>query len=74
MSIVTKTEDKGVTGTLEGRKLKSSVLVDLSSQIDEVNTTLGFFYSLIEEGLDLQKEQETTKFTRFIQNGLPFCI
>lgn len=71
MSIVTKTGDKGTTGTLGGERiLKSSELIELNGQIDEVNSALGFICSLIEEGAEFPRKQETMEFIRFIQNGL----
>lgn len=71
MGIVTKTGDKGTTGTLGGqRMLKSSSLIELNGQIDEVNASLGYLNSLIEEGNDFPKKNEITEFLRYIQNGL----
>jgi len=71
MGIVTKTGDKGTTGTLNGeRVLKSSSLIELNGQIDEVNASLGYLNSLLEEGRDFPNKFEITEFIRFIQNGL----
>lgn len=71
MGIVTKTGDKGTTGTLGGeRVLKSSGLIELNGQIDELNASIGYLCSLIEEGPDFSKRTEITDFLRFIQNGL----
>ena len=71
MGIVTKTGDKGTTGTLGGqRMLKSSSLIELNGQIDEVNASLGYLNSLIEEGSDFPKKNEIMEFLRYIQNGM----
>lgn len=71
MGIVTKTGDQGTTGTLGGKRIpKSSSLIELNGQIDEVNASLGYLNSLIEEGKDFEKKQELMEFIRFIQNGL----
>ena len=71
MGIVTKTGDKGTTGTLGGiRLLKSSSLIELNGQIDEVNASLGYLNSLIEEGMDFPTKTEIMEFLRYIQNGL----
>lgn len=71
MGIVTKTGDKGTTGTLGGeRLLKSSSLIELNGQIDEVNASLGYVNALIEEGKDFSQKEEIMKLIRYIQNGL----
>ena len=71
MGIVTKTGDKGTTGTLGGeRVLKSSSLIELNGQIDELNSSLGYLCSLIDEGADFERKAELTDFIRYIQNGL----
>lgn len=71
MSIVTKTGDKGTTGTLGGQRLlKSSPLIELNGQIDEVNASLGYLNSLLDESKDFPAKAEIMDFLRFIQNGL----
>lgn len=71
MGIVTKTGDKGTTGTLGGnRLLKSSALIELNGQIDEVNASLGYLNALIEEGKDFTKKQDIMELIQYIQNGL----
>ncbi|HBT18542.1 MAG TPA: cob(I)yrinic acid a,c-diamide adenosyltransferase [Clostridiaceae bacterium] len=71
MGIVTKTGDKGTTGTLGGQRLlKSSSLIELNGQIDEVNASLGYLNALIEEGKNFPKKEEVLDFIRYIQNGL----
>lgn len=71
MGIVTKTGDQGTTGTLGGKRLlKSSSLIELNGQIDEVNASLGYLNSLLAEAADFSKKEELMEFIRYIQNGL----
>ena len=71
MGIVTKTGDKGTTGTLGGKRmLKSSSLLELNGQIDEVNASLGYLNSLLDEAGDFPTKAEVMEFIRYIQNGL----
>ena len=71
MGIVTKTGDLGTTGTLSGERVpKSSSLIELNGQIDEVNASLGYLNSMIEGTKEFPAKTETIDFIRYIQNGL----
>ena len=73
MSIVTKTGDKGTTATLYGKRvLKSSNIIELNGKIDELNASIGFLSSLIEENKNLMttKAKDLIEKLILIQNNL----
>lgn len=73
MSIVTKTGDKGTTATLDGKRvLKSSNIIELNGEVDELNASIGFLSSLIKENQDLMntKAKDFLKKLITIQNNL----
>lgn len=73
MSIVTKTGDKGTTSTLDGKRIsKSSSLIELNGKIDELNASIGFLSSLIEDNGKLMstKAKDLLEKLVLIQNNL----
>lgn len=71
MSIVTKTGDKGTTGTLNGERIsKASTLIDLNGTIDELNASLGYLCSMLKERNDFTMKNEIISTVEWIQNGL----
>lgn len=73
MSIVTKTGDKGTTATLQGKRvLKSSNIIELNGEVDELNASIGFLSSLIKENENLMKTKAKDFLEKLIiiQNNL----
>lgn len=70
-SIVTKTGDKGTTGTLSGERIsKASTLIDLNGTLDELNAQLGVITSLLHMRGDFTDKEEIITTIEWIQNGL----
>lgn len=73
MNIYTKTGDKGTTSTLSGERVsKSSSIINLNGDIDEVNSSIGFICSLISNDMQIQhaKKKDLIETLHWIQNGL----
>lgn len=73
MGIYTKTGDKGTTATLSGERVsKSSLIINLNGDIDEVNASLGFLSSLILNNNKIQpaKKKDLVEILRWSENGL----
>lgn len=70
-SIVTKTGDKGTTGTLNGDRIsKASPLIELNGTLDELNAYLGVCTSMIRQSKDFADKAEIIETVEWIQNGL----
>lgn len=70
-SIVTKTGDKGTTGTLNGDRIsKASTLIELNGTVDELNASLGVLTSLLKMKDDFTDKEDIIKTVEWIQNGL----
>lgn len=71
MSIVTKTGDKGTTGTLNGQRVsKASTLIDLNGTLDELNASLGYLCSMLKERGEFSNKEDIISTIEWIQNGL----
>ena len=70
-SIVTKTGDKGTTGTLNGDRVsKGSTLIELNGTLDELNAYLGVVTSLLKRTDEFDGKTEIIETVEWIQNGL----
>lgn len=70
-SIVTKTGDKGTTGTLNGERVsKGSTLIELNGTLDELNAYLGLVTALLKEQRDFTDKADIIETVEWIQNGL----
>lgn len=70
-SIVTKTGDKGTTGTLNGERIsKGSSLIELNGTLDELNAYLGVCASLIRRSEEFPDKTDIIETLEWIQNGL----
>lgn len=70
-SIVTKTGDKGTTGTLNGERVsKGSSLIELNGTLDELNAYLGVVTSLLREEAEFDGKPGIIETIEWIQNGL----
>ncbi|PKK40034.1 ATP:Cob(I)alamin adenosyltransferase [Clostridiaceae bacterium JG1575] len=70
-SIVTKTGDKGTTGTLSGERVsKDAPLIELNGTLDELNASLGVLTSLLKEGPSFGDCPKIIETVQWIQNGL----
>lgn len=70
-SIVTKTGDKGTTGTLDGERVsKGSNLIELNGTLDELNAYLGIVTSLLQPKAEFDGKSEIIETIEWIQNGL----
>lgn len=70
-SIVTKTGDRGTTGTLDGERVsKGSNLIELNGTLDELNASLGVLTSMLKKTETYKGKDETIETLEWIQNGL----
>ncbi len=70
-SIVTKTGDKGTTGTLDGERVsKGSNLIELNGTLDELNAYLGIVTSLLKQTSEFDSKGDIIETIEWIQNGL----